>query len=396
MNEPVDPQGSVSATPSSAEASSITPAKSVRYKPMQMPSAPFWLILIAAIAFVAIVIAAWSVVFMFAVGLVLFAVLLPVVNWLERKGIRRGIGALLMVGLSVLVAIALGVLLFRVIFDQLLPFFANIPAYLAAMQQTAPPWLASLIEDILNAIHGAVSGIEPETIVLGFFTGVLGVVGTVLTWTLVPFFVFYMLVDEPRMAKGFQSGLPAPWKPYVNTSVRIFIDDFVRYFKAEVVVGLIQGTAVTIGVFIIGLIVGAPLSDYVILLGVIAGVMELLPQIGPIIALIPALILALATSPLAVVLVGGFYMVVFIIEANVLVPKIEGEVISFRPAVVLFLVAVGIGVGGIIGGILALPVSAIVRDLFSYVFHQMERQSLVEEEEEEQEALTASVAATVD
>jgi len=358
---------------------------------MPMPSAPFWLILIAAIAFVVIVISAWSVVFMFAVGLVLFAVLLPVVNWLERKGIGRGIGALLVVGLSVLVAIALGVLLFRVIFDQLLPFFANIPAYLAAMQETSPPWLASLIEDILNAIHGAVAGIEPETIVLGFFTGLLGVVGTVLTWTLVPFFVFYMLVDEPRMAKGFQDGLPAPWKPYINTSVRIFIDDFVRYFKAEVIVGLIQGTAVTIGVFIIGLIVGAPLSDYVILLGVIAGVMELLPQIGPIIALIPALLLALATSPLAVVLVGGFYMVVFIIEANVLVPKIEGSVISFRPAVVLFLVAVGIGVGGIIGGILALPVSAIVRDLFRYVFHQMERQSLVEEEAARPQPASAAV-----
>ena len=58
-------------------------------------------------------------------------------------------------------------------------------------------------------------------------------IGSVLSWTLVPFFVFYMLVDEPRMAKGFQDGLPAPWKPYVNTSVRIFIDDFVRYFKAE-------------------------------------------------------------------------------------------------------------------------------------------------------------------
>ncbi len=324
--------------------------------------------------------------------MVLFAVLLPVVNWLERKGIRRGIGALLMVGLSVLVTIAIGVVAFRIFFDQLLPFFAEIPTHLEAIQQTAPPWLAGAITDVLNAIHGAVANIEPATVVLGFLTGALGLVGSLLSWTLVPFFVFYMLVDEPRMAKGFQDGLPAPWKPYVQTSVRIFIDDFVRYFKAEVVVGLIQGTAVTIGVFLIGLVVGAPLSDYVILLGVIAGVMELLPQIGPIIALIPALILALATSPLAVVLVGGFYMVVFIIEANVLVPKIEGEVISFRPAVVLFLVAVGIGIGGIVGGILALPVSAIVRDLFSYVFRQAERNSL----DEEEEALAASAAAAVD
>jgi predicted PurR-regulated permease PerM len=90
------------------------------------------------------------------------------------------------------------------------------------------------------------------------------------------------------------------------------------------------------------------------------------------------LLLALATSPLAVVLVGGFYLVVFIIEANVLVPKIEGEVISFSPATVIFLVAVGLALGGIVGGILALPVAAIIRDLFGFIFRQVERDSIIE------------------
>ena len=107
--------------------------------------------------------------------------------------------------------------------------------------------------------------------------------------------------------------------------------------------------------------------------------MELLPQIGPIIALIPALLLALATSPLAVLLVGVFYLVVFIIEANVLVPNIEGHVISFSAATVIFLVAVGLALGGIIGGILALPVAAIIRDLFGFIFRQVEHDSLIEE-----------------
>ena len=78
------------------------------------------------------------------------------------------------------------------------------------------------------------------------------------------------------------------------------------------------------------------------------------------------------------VLVGGFYLVVFIIEANVLVPKIEGEVISFSPATVIFLVAVGLALGGIVGGILALPVSAIIRDLFGFIFRQVERDSIIE------------------
>jgi predicted PurR-regulated permease PerM len=186
------------------------------------------------------------------------------------------------------------------------------------------------------------------------------------------------LIDQPRAAKAARDTIPVPWRPYVKETVQVFVTDFANYFKAEVVVGAIQGTMVTIGVFIIGLIVGPPLSNYVLLLGVIAGVMELLPQIGPIIALIPALLLALATSPLAVVLVGGFYLVVFIIEANVLVPKIEGEVISFSPATVIFLVAVGLALGGIVGGILALPVAAIIRDLFGFIFRQVERDSIIE------------------
>src|SRR5262249_5663079 len=161
--------------------------------------------------------------------------------------------------------------------------------------------------------------------------------------------------------------------------VDIFIHDFANYFKAEIIVGTIQGTMVTIGVFIIGQIVGPPLQGYALLLGVIAGVLELLPQIGPILSLIPALLLALATSPPAVVLLGGFYLVVFIIEANVLVPKIEGEVISFSPATVIFLVAVGIALGGIVGGILALPVAAIIRDLFGFIFRQVEHDAIIED-----------------
>jgi predicted PurR-regulated permease PerM len=315
---------------------------------------------------------------MFGIGLVLFAITLPVVNWLERRGVRRGIASLVMVILLVVVAIGAALFFINVWFSQIVPFFVAIPAVLSDIAAEAPPWLAAAIEDILDAINGATSGIDTGQVVLGFLKGVLGLLGTALSLTLLPFFVFYLLVDQPRMAREMKEGIPSPWKPYVDTSMKIFVNDFGQYFKAELIVGLIQGTMVTIGVWIIGQIVGSPLSDFALLLGVLAGVMELLPQIGPIISLIPALFLALATSPLAVVLTFVFYMVVFIIEANVLVPKIEGGVIEFSPAAVLFIVAVGLAIGGIIGGIIALPVAAIVRDLFGYIFREAQRDSLVE------------------
>jgi len=362
-----------------APAETAVPAVKVHYKPMSLPSAPFWLILIAAVVFVSIIAATWSVVFMFAVGMGLFAVLLPIVNWMTRRGMPRGLASLIVVAVMVVSAILVGVFALAIYFNQFLPFLASIPERLIEIQAVAPEWLANTIQGILDAIHNAAAGADSTTVFFGFLKGILGLVGTLLALTMLPFFVFYLLIDQPRMSRSIKQDIPVPWRPYVRAAVDIFIRDFANYFKAEVIVGAIQGTMVTIGVFIIGMIVGPPLAGYALLLGAIAAVMELLPQIGPIIALIPALLLALATSPLAVVLVGIFYLIVFIIEANVLVPKIEGQVISFSPATVIFLVAVGLALGGIVGGILALPVAAIIRDFFGFVFRQVERDSLVEE-----------------
>jgi predicted PurR-regulated permease PerM len=219
---------------------------------------------------------------------------------------------------------------------------------------------------------------DQGTVALGFLKGALGMVGTALSLAVLPFFIFYMLIDQPKMANGFRGGIPVPWRSQVDAAINIFRNDFVNYFRAEIIVGSIQGTIVFIGTFIIGLIVGPPFQGFAIFLGVLAGVMELLPQIGPIISLIPALLLALATSPLAVVLVSVFYVIDFIVEANVLVPKIEGQVINFRAAFVLLIVMVGLAIGGIVGAILALPVAAIVRDMFGYLFRDAEEQSLID------------------
>ncbi|HEY7023563.1 MAG TPA: AI-2E family transporter [Candidatus Limnocylindrales bacterium] len=379
------PQSGTTAQPAeTAEATATTAGAeaahaNVRYRPMQLPSAPFWLTLIAAVVFASIIAATWSVVFLFAVGLALFAIFVPVVNWMTRRGVPRALASLAMVAMLVVAAILVGLFAIAVFFNQLLPFLASIPDTLAQVQAKAPDWLASAIQGLLDAIHNASANIDPTTIALGFLSGILGLVGTALALTMLPFFIFYLLVDQPRMSRVTRETIPVPWRPYVKQAVNIFVNDFANYFKAEVIVGSIQGVAVTIGCFVIGLIVGPPFQGFALLLGVIAGVMELLPQIGPIISLIPALLLALATSPMAVVLVGGFYLVVFIIEANVLVPKIEGEVISFSPATVIFLVTVGIALGGIIGGILALPVAAIIRDLFGFIFRQVEQDSIIEE-----------------
>jgi hypothetical protein len=91
------------------------------------------------------------------------------------------------------------------------------------------------------------------------------------------------------------------------------------------------------------------LLDFAVLLGMIAFVMELIPNLGSMVAFFVALLFALVTSPLAVVLVSVFYFVVFNIEGSILAPSIEGKLLDFGGATMIFLVTIGLLLAGIVG-----------------------------------------------
>jgi predicted PurR-regulated permease PerM len=240
-----------------------------------------------------------------------------------------------------------------------------------------PPWLTTAISEIATAVENAMNAASWGNVVVGFIQGFLGIIGTLFAFLLLPFFLFYLLKDQPAMARNFYRQIPAPWKPDVEFAISTFITDFATYFKAELLVGAIMGVTVAIGMFIIGLIVGGTLGSFALLLGLIAFVMELIPQIGPIISYIPALLIALTISPLAVALVSVFYFIAFNIEGSVLVPTFEGRMVSFHGATVLLLITIGFALAGIIGAIVALPVASIIRDVFAHFFQKTQRESIV-------------------
>jgi predicted PurR-regulated permease PerM len=166
--------------------------------------------------------------------------------------------------------------------------------------------------------------------------------------------------------------VPVPWKADVDRILTIMTTEVAQYFKAELLVGSIMFAIVSIGMFVIGTVLpGAQiLVTFALLLGLIAFVMELLPQIGPILSYIPALILALTISPEAVIVVSIFYFIIFNIEGSILVPTFEGKMINFSGASVLVLITIGFALAGMIGAIVALPVAAISRDLFNLFFRR--------------------------
>lgn len=359
-----------------------TGAEPPRFRPLQLPSAPFWVVLIAGAIGLALLLAASSALFVFAIGVALSFFLVPVVNLLVRHGVPR-IGASIVV-VAVLVLVSLVGLLWvaYILIEQGTAFVRALPSLFAQLEQdfqalALPTWLEDAVTAVATTIQGTIDDIDWGTWILGFVQGLLGMIGLFFSFMLLPFFLFYLLKDQPRMAATFYRNVPAPWKADVSRIITTCVTDFAQYFKAELLVGAIMFMIVSIGMLVIGNLVpdAQILAKYALLLGLAAFVFELLPQIGPILAYLPALLLALTVSPVAVAVVSVFYFIIFNIEGSILVPTFEGRMISFSGASVLVLIAMGFALGGMLGAIVALPVAAIARDLFGLFFLRAQEQA---------------------
>ena len=358
--------------------------RTARFRSMRPPSSPFWLAVLGGIVVVFTILAAAPALFVFAMGGALSFFLVPVVNGLERRGMGRGLAAILVVFGSIATAVLLLAIGALILLDQGVAFLDALPGLVAQIQAdyerlVAPGPIRDLVSAVVERVHDAIAGTDWPTVAIGVIQKVLGLIGIVFGLMLLPFFTFYLVKDQPRMQRNFWEQVPEPWLKDIHRVTGTVVGDFANYFRAELVVGSILGTIVTIGMLAIGFVTGGPLGQFALLLGLIALVMELLPQIGPLISYVPALILALASGPLAVVLVSIFYFVVFNIEGSILVPTFEGKMINFSGATVLVLITIGFALAGIIGAIVALPTAAIVRDLFAYFFKEKQQESLVVE-----------------
>lgn len=361
------------------------PGMVAHFRSARGPSTPFWIALLLGI--VAVLVLVWSAaaLFVFAVGIALAFFLVPVVNWLERHGSPRWIAAILVVVAAVIITVLLVAAVALVILDQGIAFIESLPDLLDELDEwyeslPLPDWLRAGVDSILLAVEDNLRALDQGAVVAGILGGFASLIGGLFAWLLLPFFLFYLLKDQPRMAAGFYGRVPAPWKADVERVLSISVGNFAQYFRAEMVVGSIMFLIVGIGMFGIGTFMDAPLLvEFALLLALIALVMELIPQIGPILSYIPALLLAIPSGVEVVVVVSAFYFIIFNIEGSILVPNLEGKMIDFSGASVLVLIAIGFALGGIIGAILALPIASIVRDLFRHFFDKAVAQDLVYE-----------------
>ena len=223
-------------------------------------------------------------------------------------------------------------------------------------------WGRALIEQ-LPSIDDVRQNVNPSSLlsgVGGFFSTTVGAVGNIFIVALLAVY----LASEPRFyVRGFIKLFPKTHR-HRATQVIAAIGETLRWW----LIGK-AGSMIFIGLLTwIGLsIIGVPLA---LTLGLIAGLLSFIPNFGPIISALPALLLAFIESPITALYVLGLYVGVQLLESNIVTPLIERETVELPPALtIIFQLALAVLVGGL-GLVLATPLLAVIMVVVQMVYVQ--------------------------
>jgi predicted PurR-regulated permease PerM len=243
-------------------------------------------------------------------------------------------------------------------------------------------WIDELLANLRE--QGAISPSAVDlSLLLPVVTGATSLIGLLFGYLILPVWVAYLLKDRVVLLAAFDRTIPGSWRFDVWAVIRTIERVFGQWVRGQLVLGLSVGVLTFIGLLITSELIDPIFGRYALLLSVIAGVLELLPIIGPIIAAIPAVLLAATVGPGVMVAALVLYTLIQQVENNFLVPKIQGDAVELHPAVVMIAIIIGGSLAGLLGAILALPITAAFRDVVRYLFRRLSP--------DEPEALAASL-----
>ena len=231
--------------------------------------------------------------------------------------------------------------------------------------------LSPLYDQLVNNLEQFSSSLASRSVsfLLSFASGFAT---TILGLLIILVLSFYMVKDAEAITAYLENLVPVPYRDEVIELMEEISHIWRDFFRGQLTLCAIIGVATGTGLALLGV-------PNALLLGILAGVLELIPNLGPALAAIPALIIAFfqGSTHLAIsnvwftLIVVLMYVVIQQVENNVLVPRIIGGSVHLHPVVVLIGVLAGASVAGVLGIFLAAPVIASVRVLGRYAYDKL-------------------------
>jgi len=285
----------------------------------------------------------------------------PAVEILERIGLPRTLGAMVMVLILIAVLAAGGYGLWTRTSD----FAENWPKYSSVLQQAA-----GAVEGKIRGIEGQVSQIAPEQGVASppavrtdpgvvrtlIFRGIGSLYALFLEITFMPFLVFFMLAEKRQVWHGTLQLFPASRRTQVKETLEDLRDVLRDYLAGMTIVTLIVIAASSLFFWVIGL-------DYPILTGIASGLLNMVPYIGAVMAWLPAFLIALAKWKTLgqFALIAATLTTIHVLAINLVAPQLVGRRVRLNAVAITIALLFWGWVWGGMGLVLAIPITAALR-----------------------------------
>jgi putative heme transporter len=312
--------------------------------------------LVLVVASLWLLIRLWPVLLVLVVALLVAGTLSPAVRWLEEKRVGRGVGIAIVFTVFFILALLLVALTIPTLVSQAAALLLHEPAlrarlanHLAGSHLSAPlaHWLRGLKYDALTS-----------TLDASAFAFSVRVFGTAAYTLSALFLGLYIMIDRDRLRGGLFAVVPRSHHVRLSRIVMNLETIVGAYIRGQVVTSLLMS------LFTFVLLTACGVEN-ALALAVFAGLADVLPYIGPLLSVGPAVLAALSRGPIVVVVVLILMLAYEEFESRVLVPWIYGRALRLPPSVVLFALLAGGTLMGILGALLALPVAAAVMMLIA-------------------------------
>lgn len=319
----------------------------------------------------------------FLVAAILAYICDPLVDWLERRGVSRTLGTLLvMTGLAALFSVLI-VILIPLFVEQAQGLTQRLPSYLEAVRSKLVPWLESMgisVPTTSAEIQQTVTENLPapqdimSTLLTRLRTGGVALIGFVTNLILVPVVLFYVLRDWDEVVAGIDKLVPRRWHTEV-TRLGVEMDSMLgQFLRGQLSVMLILAVFYSVGLWLVGL-------NFALSIGIISGMLTFIPYVGAIIGFVLATLAGLVEfqSVTALLPVWGVFFAGQMLEGFVITPWLVGDRLGLHPVLVIFALLAFGQLFGFFGMLLALPASAILVVLFRHVHEQYEASAMYTE-----------------
>lgn len=291
-------------------------------------------------------------------AILLAGVIYPFTNWGLRYRIPKIVSVLVIyIGLFSLLALIVTLLVPALVGQSQ----ALVETYGASLGNWAKGVRDSRLLEQLGIVPGGgeaptVSNIQGQiqSLVTNAFSVVSSIFGGIAGFVVVLVLALYVVIEDSAIKKLFHHWVPKAYQEFSTRLVWLVMQKLGAWMRGQLMLCLIIGVLSLIAYALLGV-------PYALLLAVIAGLFEFVPYIGPILAGIPAALIAFTVSPALGLATLGAMIIIQQLENNLIVPKVMQKTVGLNPIVSILAFLIGAKLFGIVGAIVSIPVAIAIQ-----------------------------------